>query len=49
MSIPVPPLKTQQAFVKTVESHEAAISAAETFLAAVPARRAAILDRALRS
>jgi len=48
MPIPVPPLKAQQAFVRSVEAHETAISAAETLLAAAPARKAAILDRALR-
>lgn len=47
MSIPVPPLKTQQQFVKTVEAHETAISAAEALLAAVPARKATILSKHL--
>lgn len=42
-TIPVPPLKDQQQFVKTVEKHEAAITAAENLLAAVPDRKSSIL------
>lgn len=48
LKIPVPPLKTQQKFIQTVEFHEAKIAAAETLLAAAPARKAEILNRHLQ-
>ena len=47
MAIPVPPLKDQLRFVKTVTTREAEITAVETLLAATPARKSAILAKYL--
>ena len=47
MLIPVPTLKDQKRFVKAVEEQEAQITAAESVLAATPARKAAILKKHL--
>lgn len=47
MSIPVPPLKDKKRFVKAVEEQEARITAAESILAAIPAHKAAILQKHL--
>jgi restriction endonuclease S subunit len=47
MPIPVPSLKDQQRFVKTVEIHEAKIIAAEAILSAAANQKAAILKKHL--
>lgn len=48
MLIPVPPIKVQQSFVKTVEALEAEIAVAESHLASVSERKAEILRRHLQ-
>jgi type I restriction enzyme M protein len=47
MLIPVPSLKDQQRFVKTVESHEAKVIAAEAILSTASTQKAAILKKYL--